>query len=186
MQFGVKTEKKFKMDPKNLLVLFQHPGEPSFFPKNNGKAVLKVPNDYITDEFKGVQLSDRFGDDLAALPVSDLPKPDIAFAEAIKRTEGFSLFVRSHREIAGKLIAFFVKQSSVDALMSAAIYARDRLNKYLFQYAFTVAINHRPDTKNIDVPSFLQVFPEQFIDPIALNTMREQASVLDPGNRVRI
>lgn len=174
------------MDPKQLLVLFQHPGVPSFsLTQKNGNAVLKVPNDYITDEYKDVNFSNRFDDD-KTVSVGKLPAPDIAFAEVIKRTEGFSLFVRSHREIAGKLISLFVKQPSVEALLSAATYARDRLNKYLFQYAFTVAINHRPDTKNIDVPSFLQVFPEQFVDPIALNTMREQASVLDAGSRVRL
>lgn len=73
----------------------------------------------------------------------------------------------------------------IDDLQAMAVYARDRVNPYLFNYALSVALLHRPDTQDLDLPSFLQSFPDKFIDSKAFTPIREAASILPDGARVR-
>uniref|UniRef100_A0A182MQC6 Hemocyanin N-terminal domain-containing protein n=1 Tax=Anopheles culicifacies TaxID=139723 RepID=A0A182MQC6_9DIPT len=132
-------------DNRKLLALLQRPLEPTFYPKDNGKTLIDLPESYLTDRYKpiGDTLQTRFSseaDTRIAVRASTLP--DIAFAEAIPRRGDFSLFIPKHREIAGNLIDLFINQPDVDTLMSAGSYARDRLNPILFQYAMAVAIQH--------------------------------------------
>lgn len=70
-----------------------------------------------------------------------------------------------------------MRVADVNSLTAIAAYCRDRLNPYMFQYALTVALAHRPDTKNIAVPSVVQVFPDQFVDPKVFRKLREEALV---------
>lgn len=72
----------------------------------------------------------------------------------------------------------------IDDLQAMAVYARDRVNPYLFNYALSVALLHRPDTQDLDLPSFLQSFPDKFIDSKAFTPIREAASILPDGARV--
>lgn len=60
------------------------------------------------------------------------------------------------------------------------------MNPYLFNYALSVAITHRPDTRNIDLPSFVTSFPDKFVDSTVLLQAREEASVVPVGSRVFI
>ncbi|XP_054090709.1 phenoloxidase 2-like [Zeugodacus cucurbitae] len=53
---------------------------------------------------------------------------------------------------------------SVDDLQSVSVYARDRVNPYLFNYAVSVALLHRPDTKGLDLPSIAHNFLDKFVD----------------------
>lgn len=75
---------------------------------------------------------------------------------------------------------------SVEDLQTVAVYARDRVNPFLFNYALSVAILHRPDTKGIDLPLFAQVFPEKFVDSKVFRAIREETSVVPDGQRMPI
>ena len=174
---------------RKVLSLLQRPLEPTFFPKDDGKTVIDLPEEYLTERYRpiGQEIQTRFGADAdVRIPVRNVGKPNIAFAEVIKRRGPFSLFIVQHRDIAGKLIDFFMRQPDVDTLMAVASYARDRLNPMLFQYALTVTVQHRKDTKDVPIPSIVQLFPDQFIDPSVFPQAREEGAAVRPGNRMVI
>lgn len=75
---------------------------------------------------------------------------------------------------------------SVDDLLTVAAYARDRVNPLLFNYALSVAILHRPDTKDLSLPLMVETFPEKFIDSRVFRDIREEATVVPEGQRVPI
>ncbi|XP_053674090.1 uncharacterized protein LOC128724390 [Anopheles nili] len=184
--------------------LLQHPYEPLFLPKNDGKLFYDLPEEFFTDRYRpiGQNLINRFSaaaaqrpNTSAAIPsaaatsrvaIRNISAPDIKFAETIPRRGGFSLFIPEHRRIAGRLIELFLSQPDADTLGDVAAYARDRLNGPLFQYAIATAMVHRSDTENVPVPSFLHLFPDQFVDPaIFPKIMEEGRAVLQP-NRMAV
>lgn len=62
---------------------------------------------------------------------------------------------------------------------------RDRVNPLLFQYCYSVAIQHRRDTRNIRVPPIAETFPSNFVEPSLLQDARQEASLVpDPNKRV--
>lgn len=75
---------------------------------------------------------------------------------------------------------------SVDDLLAVAVYARDRVNPLLFNYALSVAILHRPDTKGLSLPLMIETFPEKFIDSRVFRDIREEATVVPDGQRMPI
>lgn len=68
-------------------------------------------------------------------------------------------------------------QVDVKLLMSVALYCKDRVNAYMFQYALAVAISHRPDTVDMNVPSVVNLFPDQFLDPGVFPRLREEGKL---------
>lgn len=70
-------------------------------------------------------------------------------------------------------------------LLSAAVYARDRLNPYLFNYCLSVALLHRPDTKDVSLDSFVSFFPDKFVDSTSLGKAKRTAEVIPENSRVR-
>lgn len=64
------------------------------------------------------------------------------------------------------------------------MYAQPRVNPYLFIYALTVAYLHRPDTKNLPLPSHACQFPELYVDGTVLAEARSVGTVLPDGYRV--
>lgn len=63
------------------------------------------------------------------------------------------------------------------------MYARDRLNPFLFNYALSSAILNRPDTKELSIPLFIETFPEKFIDSKVFAKIREEATLVPEGSR---
>lgn len=125
------------------------------------------------------------------------------------RREAFSLFVPQHRKLAARLIDIFLGlyfmaliqvhflkkiinefghsfsgMRSYEDFVSAAVFARDRVNPFLFIYALSVAIIHRPDTKNIQLPPLYENFPEKYMDGGIFKRAREVSNVLDAQARV--
>ncbi|KXJ82708.1 hypothetical protein RP20_CCG011780 [Aedes albopictus] len=176
-------------DASNLLALLQRPLEPTFLPKDDGKTVIDVPDDFLTDRYRpiGAELQSRFSSDAEQrIPIRSTAPPDLTFADGIDRRGAFSLFIPKHRDAAAALITLFVSQPDVQSLMSVATYSRDRLNPVLFQYALAVAIQHRPDTKDVNIPSIVSLFPDQFVDPSVFPKLREEGSVVQRANRMVI
>lgn len=175
-------------DPNNLLALLQRPLEPTFMPKDDGKTSIAIPDEFYTDRYRplGAELQTRFSSDVEKqIPVRSLAPPDLSFADGIERRGPFSLFVPKHRDAAAALIKLFMDQPDVSSLMSVAAYSRDRLNPVLYQYALSVAVQHRPDTKNVNIPSIVSLFPDQFVDSSVFPKLREEGRAVQQANRVR-
>jgi hypothetical protein len=74
---------------------------------------------------------------------------------------------------------------NTDDFVSAAAYIRDRINPGLFSYGFSVAVLHRPDTKDVHLPPLSETFPDRFVDGAVFVRAREMAGVLsEENNRV--
>ncbi|XP_053676143.1 phenoloxidase 8 [Anopheles nili] len=176
-------------DANDLLALLQRPLEPTFLPKDDGKTVIDLPEDFLTDRYRpiGAELQSRFTNDAEQrIPVRQVTTPDLSFANGIQRRGAFSLFVPKHRDAAAALINLFIEQPDVQTLMSVASYCRDRLNPVLFQYSLAVAVQHRPDTKDVNIPSIVSLFPDQFVDPAVFPKLREEGTVVQQENRMVI
>lgn len=73
------------------------------------------------------------------------------------------------------LSIFYAELKTIDELQTVAVYARDRINPFLFNYALSVTILHRDDTKDLNVPLFIEAFPEKFLDSKIFARIREEA-----------
>lgn len=173
---------------QNLLLLFDRPLEPVFMPKGANKARFDVPNSLLADKYKNnVDIENRFGDSNEVIPVrANISIPNLRIPMELGRDEHFSLFIPRHRRSASHLINIFMGLRSIDDLQTVAVYARDRVNPYLFHYALAVALLHRNDTKGVTVPSFAQYFPEKYVDSKVFRAIREETNVPDPGSRMPI
>ena len=178
-----------KHNPQDLLLLFEHPQEPVFVPKGDKAGdngfVFAVPDTYLSDQYRplGALLTTRFGEDAEQIPVKKISIPPLGEILDIKRDENFSLFLEKHRHIAGKLIEIFMGMRNTQDLLSMACYCRDRVNPYLFNYAFSVALLNRKDTKNLSVPSFARLFPDKYVDSKVFTRAREEAKIVPEGSR---
>lgn len=133
-----------------------------------------------------MQIFNRFGEEAKErIPVREISPPNLDGILELGRHENFSLFIPKHRKIAGRLITIFLAAKSIDDLLSTAVYVRDRINPYLFYYAFSVALLHRSDTQNLDLPSFIHVFPDKYVDSQVFARAREEATIVPDGSRVR-
>lgn len=157
--------------------------------ETNTSSVFDVPDNYLTDRYRpiGADLTNRFGEPAnTRIPVRNITLPDLRIPMQLGRNEQFSLFIPKHRKIAGRLIDIFLGMRSIDDLQSVAVYARDRLNPYMFNYALSVAILHRPDTKDLKLPLFVETFPDKYVDSKVFAQIREEASVVPDGSRMPI
>lgn len=71
-------------------------------------------------------------------------------------------------------------------MQTVAVYARDRVNPVLFNYALSVALLHRPDTKGLNLPLFAETFPEKYVDSKVFRELREETTVVPDGQRMPI
>lgn len=73
-----------------------------------------------------------------------------------------------------------------DDLLSVSVYCRDRVNPEMFIYALSVAILHRPDTKDLPIPPLSEIFPDKYVDSGIFARAREEANVVPAGSRVLV
>jgi len=73
---------------------------------------------------------------------------------------------------------------NTDDLVSMCAACRERVNPYLFNYALSVAILHRPDTRNLQVPPLFEAFPDKFVDGAIFNRARQESEIFLSGSRV--
>ncbi|XP_075147708.1 phenoloxidase 2-like [Haematobia irritans] len=178
-------------DKKALELMFQRPLEPVFTSRDNGKAALDVPDSYYTERYSGsnVELQSRFGDNVEIkIPLRDISrKPNLEFTKAVGRRQQFSLFQDLHKKVASQLITMYMDCPDIQSFASLCAYTKDRINPMLFQYCFSVAIQHRRDTRDIRVPPVAETFPSNFVEPSLLQDAREEASLIpDPKQRTPI
>ncbi|XP_046384943.1 phenoloxidase 1-like [Ischnura elegans] len=73
-----------------------------------------------------------------------------------------------------------------DDFQAVSVYAHDRVNPYMYVYAMSVAILHRPDTRGLQLPPLSEMLPEKFMDGGIFDRAREQCHVRNEGTRVPI
>ncbi|KAE8573958.1 Putative prophenoloxidase [Halyomorpha halys] len=169
---------------KYLLNLFERPTEPVFVPKGQNE-VFDIPVEYLTDRFKplGQAFIDRMRGKAKKIPLKKITLPDLSIPMELGRREFFSLFDPHHRTLAAKLIDIFAGIKDLEEFQSAVVYARDRLNPYLYIYALSVVIYHRPDTKDLNLPPLVTVFPEKFVNEIFFIKAKEVLALLEVKER---
>lgn len=178
-----------EQNKKALNLLFQNPLEPVFATRDNGKAVLDVPDSFYTEQYAEVkeEIQNRFGEEVdVKIPIRDLKvKPSLDFAKLLTKRRQFSLFYAPHRRIAAQLIQLLLEPTTEEDFIALAAYVKDRVNAFLFQYAFSVAVQHRKDTGNFQVPIIVEQFPQNFVEPSVFQDARAEGKlVADPGSRV--
>ncbi|XP_023012800.2 phenoloxidase 1 [Leptinotarsa decemlineata] len=170
----------------NIVKLFERPRELVIMPKGKDNTVFDVPPSYLPDQYKnlGTQIVNKFGEEATKkVPVRDIPIPSLGEILDLPRDQNFSLFIPKHARIAGRLIEIYMGMRNVDELLSVAVYTRDRVNPYLFNYCLSVALLHRPDTQDIDLPSFVHSFPDKYIDGKVFARAREEANIVPTLSR---
>lgn len=171
---------------KNLLLLFDRPLEPVFMEKGPNNAKFDVPSSLLSDRYKqSPEIQERFGENAGErIPVrANITIPNLKVPMSLDRKEQFSLFIPRHRRIAAHLIDIFMRLKSIDDLQTVAVYARDRTNPFMYNYSLSVALLHRPDTKDMNLPLFAETFPEKFVDSKIFREAREEATVVPDGQR---
>lgn len=115
---------------QNLLLLFERKLEPVgfafpksvfvilnssfiqkvFMEKGPNDAVFEVPNNLLSDRYKGTQINTRFGTPGGEkIPVRvNITMPNLKVPMSLGRQENFSLFIPRHRDIATHLINIFM------------------------------------------------------------------------------
>ncbi|XP_054279415.1 phenoloxidase 2-like [Macrosteles quadrilineatus] len=169
---------------EHLLLLFERPTEPTFMPKGAQQAVFDIPQEYLIDRYKPLQdeLNNRFGEETKErIQIKKINIPDLSLPQSLGRQDNFSLFIPYHRRMAAALIDAFMSQPTLEDFLSLSVYARDRINSFLYFYALSVALLHRKDTKNFPVPSFAEVFPEKYMDSGVFSRAREESNIVQDG-----
>ncbi|CAG0885075.1 unnamed protein product [Cyprideis torosa] len=87
----------------------------------------------------------------------------------LKRGVYFSLFDEEHRNQMIQFFEILQGADSWDTFYRTACWGRDRLNEMLFDYALSVAVLHRKDTKGIALPPPYEVNPNFFVPTVAIN-----------------
>ncbi|KAG8238333.1 hypothetical protein J437_LFUL018618 [Ladona fulva] len=174
---------------EQVLFLFDRPSEPFFVPKGERKGVFDIPNnDFLVDRFRPIadDLQSRFGEDSVRVPVSDITPPDLTVPLQLGRHDNFCLFLPYHREMASRLIEILMEPQNINDFVSTAVYVRDRINPYMFVYALSVAVLHRQDTRNLEIPPLVEMLPNKFVDGSSFFRAREMANVVPGGSRTPI
>lgn len=201
----------------DINLLFQRPNEPLFTVKDNGKTVFELPPEFYTERYKtiGATLASRLGEDVErTIQLREITPPNVDFAHAVHMHGPFSLFNRTHQQVAGQLIKIFLDSPASDFISTAA-FVKDRVNPYLFlvnfndcnlvffefffndfhhdisinfkmQYSLATAVQHRKDTRHVSLPSIVQQFPDQFVDSSVFPRAREEGTLVPAGNRIPI
>ncbi|VVC24126.1 Hypothetical protein CINCED_3A001218 [Cinara cedri] len=175
-------------DKSNILYLFDRPTEPIFIGKGDDNVSFDIPPEYWIDRYKPIasEIQNRFSGG-KTVPITKLKNiPDLSFPLSLSRNSPFSLFNPYHGKMAGKLIEILMATKSFDELLSLAVYMRDRINPYMFIYALSVVVIHRPDTRNVELPSHAEMFPSLYMDSSVFGRAREESAVVQSGSRTPI
>lgn len=181
------------VNQKRVDFIFSNPGTPLFLDQDGTGTKFNVPAEQFPDEFKDIStdLESRFAvedEETHALrmDVKSTKIPDIGPALKLDSNEMFSLYIPMHRNYANFLIDIFLDCKNMDQLESIAVFCRDRLNPYLFNYAFSIAMLNRTDAIAYSIPSLAAVLPEKFVDAEAIESARREASVVPEEARIPV
>ncbi|RZF47724.1 hypothetical protein LSTR_LSTR005988 [Laodelphax striatellus] len=168
---------------KKLLALMDRPNEPLFYPKGDDNLTFNLPDDYLENRYKNMNVSDRFGSKGKTVNLKPITLPNLDLPLRLKKTDSFSVFVPLHREMAARLIDVLLAMRGIEDFISCAAYCRQNMNPLLFNYAYSVAILNRDDTKNVNLPPLYEFFPDRFLSHGVASRARQEANINDavPG-----
>lgn len=86
------------------------------------------------------------------------------------RNAVFTLYDQKIRWYAHSLFDLFYFAKDFDTFFKAASWAQKHMEPILFNYAYTLALYHRPDTQQFYVPPMYEVFPDYYVPQ---DTMQE-------------
>ncbi|XP_046738982.1 phenoloxidase 1-like [Diprion similis] len=171
----------------DILYLYDRPSEPIFVPRGNNSTTFNVPPSYLVERYQSVpSVLSRVGDDVPRIAVNTINVPSLGIATNLARTENFSLFMPSHRKMAGRLIEILLGMATYDDFLSASVFCHDRINPQMYIYCLSVAILHRPDTRDLPIPALCEVFPDKFVTNGIFAQVREEANLVASGSRMPI
>lgn len=102
------------------------PLEPVFLPKGKNKDVFNVPNNLLTEKYKGrPEVQNRIDDGTIGRRInvkSNVALPNLSIPESLGKTEPFSLFIPRHKTIAGRLIDIFMGTNKLNEFYSCQIF----------------------------------------------------------------
>ncbi|GLV44013.1 Prophenoloxidase 1 [Carabus blaptoides fortunei] len=178
---------------EDLIPLMLRPWEPITTTKKTKirNVVYHLPKDFVDERYHHLgHHGHGVEGESVVVPVDDLDADDKhridKIAKKLDRFDQISFFNLRHQKIAVKLINIFLEQKTIGNLLSAAAYARDRISPYLFNYAFTSTVLHREDTACLDLPSFVSIFPEKFIQSTVLKMALHEATYVKSKDRQSI
>ncbi|XP_067015035.2 phenoloxidase 2 [Anabrus simplex] len=180
-------------DKNTLLYLMDRPLEPLFYAKGANKEVLfQVPSEYLSDQYRpfASDLENRFGAQsepgATAVNIPSMSLPDLSLPKRLRRDELFSTFVPLHRKMAERLVEVFLGMRSLSDFITAAALTRDSINPGLWTFAMSIAMLHRNDTQNVDLPPVSALLPEKFFDRAVFTRARQDINILEGGERIPI
>lgn len=183
------TNKSLRDRIRHFYCILERLNEPISIRKGRNRTLAyKVPVEYMTDRFKGLQLIDRT--DLSVgveeVDIKPISLPDISTAMELDRKAAFSIFVPKHQKCATRLMEIFLGLETIEDFTSASVYCRERLNHNLYVYAISVALFHRQDTQNWPPPSVAEIFPDKFLERGTFLKARSEANIVPAADRVPI
>ncbi|RLU15745.1 hypothetical protein DMN91_011501 [Ooceraea biroi] len=165
----------------DILHLFDRTMEPMYMPKGRERVTFDVPLNYLSENVEGFKSITTGG--TSKVPIKEMSLPDIRIPLQLGRQEPFSLFIPKHREMATSLIDTFLDMETFDDFLSTSIYCRDQVNPQMFVYAFSVAMLHRPDTRDIPIPPLTEILPEKYFDKRTLSRAKKMANLMPETSR---
>lgn len=87
--------------------------------------------------------------------------------------EVFTLSNYKHREEAIALYDLFVAANDLTTLYKVALWARYNVNPDLFVYSITVALLHRPDMQDVELPALYEIQPDYFFNSEVIERAQE-------------
>ncbi|KAI9579469.1 phenoloxidase 2 [Glossina fuscipes] len=176
---------------KALELLFERPLEPVFTARDDGKAVFDIPDSFYSEQYSDVKedILSRFSEDVdIKIPLRELTKkPDLTFTKPVGKRKQFSLFNSLHRSIAARLIDILLNAETEELFIATCAYVKDRVNPFLFQYCYAVAVQHRKDTKNFAIKPIAEMFPQNFVEPAVFKDARAEGELVrNTGDRRHI
>ncbi|KAJ9581270.1 hypothetical protein L9F63_023542 [Diploptera punctata] len=172
---------------KDLVLMFDRPQEPIFMPKgDDGNIAFDIPTELLGNRINtDMGIVDRLGASQADehISVGSIAIPDLSIPQLLSRDQNFSLFIPLHRRAAARLIEIFMGMRNIEDLISMCAACRERVNPYLFNYALSVAILHRPDTRNLQIPPLFESFPDKFVDGAIFGKARQETEIFQSGSR---
>lgn len=110
------------------------------------------------------------------VPVKQIKYPKLDFIKKLNRNAPFSVFMEKHRQYADVLIKLFDNAKDIDELLSLGLFVRDQINSQLFVYAYSVALAHRYDSDDIQLPNLFEIWPDRFFDVDIMQKCRYDTS----------
>ncbi|XP_072377116.1 phenoloxidase 1-like [Diabrotica undecimpunctata] len=177
---------------ENLLLLFDRPREPIDLPKGPRGLKFEVPKEYLKDEYQNIEREPETSVRSIMMPptpffqIKKFPLPPLGEILDLGIDENFSLFIPRHKKLAARLTSIFMDTNDNNELLSVAVYARERVNPILFVYALSVAVLHRTDTNDLDLPSVMFSFPDRYVDSQVFSKVKEVAYYVPERQRIPI